>query len=152
MQRAIEIAENSKNEIPVGCVIVKDKKIISESANMMIEENSSIMHAEINAISQAIKKTNETYLTDCDLYVTKEPCLMCFGAILNARIKRVYFGAYDVKYGAMDYLLSVMELKKANHCVEIYGGIMEAECKNLLEQFFENLKKAPFKRSCHRSD
>ena len=136
MSAAIALAESKKNEIPVGAVIVKDRCVISSACNSMAEKNNPLAHAETEAINMALSVLGETYLSDCDIYVTKEPCLMCFGAIMHARIRRVYFGAYDLKYGACDYILAIMDKKKTNHCPEIYGGIMENECKRLLEDFF----------------
>jgi len=136
MKHALSLATEKSGEVPVGAVIVRDREVIFAASNSMILENNAIRHAEINAINGAMATTRKTYLTDCDIYVTKEPCLMCFGAIMNARIRRVYFGAYDVKYGACDYILSIMAKKKTNHYPEIYGGIMENECKKLLEDFF----------------
>ncbi len=136
MNEALKLAKKDENEVPVGAVVVKDKIIIAASHNTIIKENNPLCHAEINAINEALKKLGKTYLNDCDLYVTLEPCVMCMGAILNARVKRVYFGAYDVKYGASEHILNLMHLKKTNHYPEIYGGIMENECKSILEGFF----------------
>ncbi len=137
MCEAIELAKKSKNEVPVGAVVVKDNSIIASSHNMIIKNQNPICHAEINVITDALKKLDVMYLDDCDLYVTLEPCVMCMGAILNARLKRVYFGAYDIKYGASEHILNLMHHKKTNHYPEIYGGIMENECRKLLEEFFK---------------
>lgn len=137
MNEAINMAKISQNEIPVGAVLVYKNEIVAKSFNRMIERNNPLMHAEMNVITEGLKKLNVTYLSECDLYVTLEPCVMCMGAILNARVKRVYFGAYDVKYGASHHILNLMHHKKTNHYPEIYGGIMENECKKLLEEFFK---------------
>ena len=137
MEAAIRCALLNNNEVPVGAVIVRDGNIITSSSNKMVSDNNAISHAEISAINIASGILGETYLSSCDIYVTKEPCLMCFGAIMNARIRRVYFGAYDIKYGACDHILSIISKKKTNHIPEIYGGIMENECKMLLEEFFK---------------
>lgn len=136
MELALLQATKADNEIPVGAVLVKDGKVIAEAHNCMMEDNNALSHAEMLVMQDAIQKLGTTYLEDCELYVTKEPCIMCFGGIVNARVKRVYFGAYDIKYGAMDYVLRLGYLNKINHVPEIYGGIMEEECKALLEGFF----------------
>lgn len=135
MEQAIRVAVTDKNEIPVGAVLVKDKQVIATAHNECVA-NSSICHAELLAIERGLSRLGTTYLEDCELYVTKEPCIMCFGAIVNARVKRVYFGCYDVKYGAMEYVEKLGYLHKINHTPELYGGIMELECKKLLEDFF----------------
>ena len=138
MAEAIEEAKTACNsqEVPVGAVVVYKNEIISRSHNIVVQKNNPLLHAEIIAIDDALKALGKTYLTDCSLYVTKEPCIMCLGAIINARVSKVYFGAYDVKYGASDHLLNLIHNKKVNHFPEIYGGIMENECKKLLEDFF----------------
>lgn len=138
MNEAILQAKKAREntEVPVGCVIVRDNEIIAKSHNRVIEENNPLNHAEILAIGDALKKLDKTYLSDCTLYVTKEPCIMCLGAIINARVKNVYFGAYDTKYGASEHILNLMHLNKVNHYPEIYGGIMENECRKILEDFF----------------
>lgn len=136
MELALREAQKAHNEIPVGAVLVKDNTVIAAAHNRTVEENNALRHAELIVLEEGLKKLGATYLEDCDLYVTKEPCIMCFGAIVNARIKRVYFGAYDVKYGAMDYVIRLGYLKKINHIPELYGGICEHECKTLLEEFF----------------
>ncbi len=136
MLLAIKEAKKDKNEVPVGAVLVKNKEVVAVAHNECVAQNG-ICHAELLAIEQGLKKLGTTYLEGCELYVTKEPCLMCFGACVNARIKRVYFGCYDVKYGAMEYVEKLGYLHKINHVPEIYGGIMEQECKTLLEEFFQ---------------
>lgn len=138
MKQAINEAKSafSANEVPVGAVLVCDNKIIAKSHNLTVQKNNPLYHAEVNVINEGLLKLNVTYLNNCSIYVTKEPCIMCMGAIINARVKRVYFGAYDVKYGASEELLRLMSQKMVNHYPEIYGGIMEKECKKLLEDFF----------------
>ena len=137
MEAAVELASLVTGEVPVAAVIVKNGEIISSAVNEMLSGKNAVLHAEMNAINKASAYLGQTYLTDCDIYVTKEPCLMCFGAVMHARIRRVYFGAYDIKYGACDHILSIIDKKKTNHYPEIYGGIMENECKKLLEDFFK---------------
>ncbi len=135
MELAILEAKKDPNEIPVGAVLVKDKKVIATAHNECVAKNG-MCHAELLVIERGLSVLGTTYLEDCELYVTKEPCIMCFGATVNARVKRVYFGCYDVKYGAMEYVEKLGYLHKINHTPEIYGGIMELECKSLLEDFF----------------
>lgn len=141
MRRAIKCAQKAaeKGEVPVGAVIVKDGKIISTGYNKREEKKNAIMHAEIIAIDRACKKLGAWRLEDCELYVTLEPCPMCAGAVANARMKKVYFGAYDQKMGAMD---SVVDLSQYNfnHHFEAEGGILKDECALLLSDFFKKLR------------
>lgn len=138
MQIAIEEAKNSGQDIPVGAVVVKDGKVISVAHNERELNKEITSHAEILAIQKAERILNNWRLDDCDLYVTLEPCPMCGWAILQSRIKNVYFGSYDVDYGAF----SKVELNKiSTFHPNIYGGIMEIECNNLLNDFFSKLRK-----------
>lgn len=141
MKKAIAKAKLSamENEVPVGAVIVRNGEIIAEGRNMREQKNNALSHAEIEAINNACKKLGKWQLDDCELYVTLEPCPMCTGAIINARIKTVVFGAYDLKAGCMDSLINLCDLP-FNHKPEIYGGICEDECKEILEEFFKNLR------------
>lgn len=127
-------------EIPVGAVIVKDNEIIAASYNTKETENNPIKHAEINAIEMASGKLNNWRLSDCDMYVTLEPCVMCAGAILNARIRNLYFGAYDYKYGACVSNDNIFFTNKEICFTNIFGGIMEEECKKILSDFFKNIR------------
>ena len=140
MAFAIEEAKKaySENEIPVGAVIERNGVIIALAHNEAVKNNNPMCHAELTALMLAKEKISDTYLSDCSLYVTKEPCIMCMGAIINLRIKRVYFGAYDTKYGAEEHVLGLMKNKKLNYYIEFYGGIMEEECKSLLTNFFKD--------------
>ena len=141
MQIAIEQARKAytENEIPVGCVIVKDGKIIFKSRNSIQKNSNPICHAEILCINGALKKLNQKYLYNCDLYVTLEPCPMCMGAIMASRIARVYIGAQDNNFGACGTMYNLCET--LNHKCEVYFGINEDECKNLLQNFFEKILK-----------
>lgn len=127
-------------EVPVGAVIVKDGKVIAKGHNTREKEQSALGHAEINAIKQACKALGSWRLDDCELYVTMEPCPMCAGAIINARIKTVVFGSYDLKMGSFD---SVVNLATLNYDFkpEIYGGICEEECTAIVKNFFKELRK-----------
>lgn len=128
-----------ENEVPVGAVIVKNGEIIARGRNMRERKQNALSHAEIEAINEACKKLNSWHLDDCELYVTLEPCPMCTGAIINARIKTVIFGAYDLKAGCMDSVINLCDYP-FNHKVEIYGGICEEESSEILRNFFRKLR------------
>ena len=127
-------------ETPVGCVIVKDGKIISGGRNKRETSKNALSHAEIEAINAACKKLGSWRLLSCDLYVTLEPCPMCAGAIINARIKNVYFGAYDEKAGSFGSVVDLSELGY-NHKPNIEGGILKEKCSAVLTDFFRELRK-----------
>ena len=129
----------NKNEIPVGCVIVKDDLVIAKAHNLREINNLVTSHAEILAITKANKKLSSWRLDDCDIYVTLEPCAMCSGAIIQARIKNLYFGAYDPKSGACGSVLNLFDYK-FNHEVNVEGGILEEKCSNLISSFFKTLR------------
>lgn len=143
MEEALLEAEKAYNEgeIPVGCVIVKSGKIISSAYNMRETTQNAVMHAEIAAIEQACKYVNSWRLNDCDLYVTLEPCAMCAGAIMNARLRRVYFGAYDLNSGALGSAADISQIKGFNHKLEVYGGICEDECSEIITKFFKERRR-----------
>lgn len=136
MRLALKCAEKAKDagEVPVGAVVIYDGKIVSEAWNQPISTHDPTAHAEIVAMRDAAKKLNNYRLTNATLYVTLEPCLMCVGAIVHARIGRLVFGAYDPKVGAVEQQLSSTSL---NHRVETLGGILENECANHLRDFFK---------------
>ncbi len=140
MQRAIDyLKKNTKfSEIPVAAIVVKNGNVISASCNQKESQNDISAHAEILAIKEAAKKLNRWRLDDCELYVTLEPCPMCAWAIMQARLKAVYFGSYDLKYGALG---SVIDLRKISDSkLKVYGGIMEKECDEILKDFFAGLR------------
>ena len=141
MEAALALAKQAgeKGEIPVGAVIVKDGEIIATGKNGREEKQNALSHAEIEAINQACKKLGSWRLEDCELYVTLEPCPMCTGAIINARIKTVIFGAFDLRAGSMDSVINLCDYPY-NHKPEIYGGICEEECSALLKDFFAELR------------
>ena len=130
----------SKGETPVGAIIVRDGQIIGGGRNRRETTQNALCHAEIEAIHEACRRTGSWRLSDCDLYVTLEPCPMCAGAILAARIRRVCFGAYDPKAGSFG---SVTDLNAYpfNHKAIITGGVREQECAALLSDFFKDLRK-----------
>ena len=132
-------AAKQKGEVPVGAVIVKDGKIIAKGHNMREEKQNALSHAEIEAINNACKALGDWRLDGCEMYVTLEPCPMCTGAVINARIKTLVFGAYDPKAGSVDSVVNLCTYPY-NHRPEIYGGIMEDECLKILREFFEKLR------------
>lgn len=127
-------------EVPVGAVIVRDGEIISRGRNRREEKQNALSHAEIEAINSACKKLRSWRLDGCELYVTLEPCPMCTGAIINARIKTVIFGAYDIKMGSMDSVINLCDYPY-NHKPEIYGGICEDACGAVLQDFFRKIRE-----------
>ena len=141
MKKAIALAMECEKdgEVPVGAVIVKDGEIIATGRNRRETEKNALHHAEIEAIDNACKALGGWRLFDCDLYVTLEPCPMCAGAIINSRIKTVYFGAYDNKAGSFGSVADFNRLPY-NHKPEIIAGVMEKECSELMTDFFKKLR------------
>ena len=143
MQEAIKEAKKAskKLEVPVGCIIVKDEKIIARAHNQKETKTDTTKHAEIIAIQKASKKLEAWRLLDCEMYVTLEPCSMCAGAIIQARIKKVYIGAMDEKTGACGSVLNLLQDYPFNHKVEIETGIEKEECEKILKEFFKKLRQ-----------
>ena len=141
MKKALKEAEKAynKGEVPVGAVIVKDGKIISRGHNLKEIKKDTIMHAEIIAIEKASKKLDAWRLENCDIYVTMEPCPMCMGAIINSRIRKIYYGIPDLKAGACG---SVNDLTtyKFNHIPTYEKNVLGEESKELLQKFFKELR------------
>lgn len=142
MKAALKLAHRAaeEGEVPVGAVVVCDGKIVGRGRNRRETKKNALHHAEIEAIEKACKKLGGWRLHRCDLYVTLEPCPMCAGAIINSRIRRVYFGAYDNKAGSFGSVAN-FNLIPYNHKPEIYGGIMEDECSAMLSEFFKKLRQ-----------
>lgn len=142
MKEALKEAKKSymKDEVPIGAIIVKDGVVVSRAHNTRNKTQNAINHAEILAISKACQKLGSWRLEDCDIYVTLEPCPMCAGAILNARIKNLFFGAYD-KTGSENILNVIMDDKRLNHNANALGGIMETECSQIISKFFLEKRK-----------
>ena len=128
------------NDVPVGAVIVKNGEIISLGRNLKEKNNNGILHAEIVAITNANKALNSTNLSGCELYVTLEPCPMCAGAIINSKIDKVVFGAFDLKNGACGSVTNLFTLP-FTHKPECFGGIMEDDCGQILTDFFKTIRK-----------
>ena len=138
MKKAIDLAKRArlKDEVPVGAVIVKDGKIIARAYNQMEKTQDATAHAEILVIKKACKKLNSWRLDGCELYVTVEPCAMCAGAIVNARIERVVYGAPDLRFGALGSLLNLAELP-LNHTPKVCRGVLAEQCRDMLSSYFK---------------
>lgn len=140
MPLAIEQARlaHQQNEVPIGAVIIDAQGNVIASAHNLVESHKDISaHAEMLVIREATRIRGTKFLEDCDLYVTLEPCAMCAQAVAFARLKRVYFGAYDPKGGGVEYGATIFRQPTTHHKPEIYGGIMEAECTQILRAFFD---------------
>jgi len=142
MKVALELAElaGSLGEVPVGAVVVFENRIIGKGYNRRESTNSPLSHAEIEAILEASKSLNSWRLEDCELFVTLEPCIMCSGAIIQSRIKKLYFGCRDPKAGAVRSLYNLLEDDRLNHRVEITEGLLKDECSLILTEFFKNIR------------
>jgi tRNA(adenine34) deaminase len=142
MKQAIQeaIKARAKGEAPIGAVIVRNGEIISATHNTREADNDATAHAEIIAIREAGRKLEAWRLSDCEIYVTLEPCSMCAGAIIQSRIKTLYYGASDPKAGAAGSVLNLLSVKDFNHKVDVIAGILEEECASLLTEFFNKLR------------
>ena len=142
MKEAIRQAKKAYalGEVPIGCVIVYQDKIIGRGYNRRNTDKNTLAHAEITAINKASKKMRDWRLEECTLYVTLEPCQMCAGAIVQARITRTVIGAMNPKAGCGGSLLNVLEMPEFNHQVVVQRGILEEECTDLLKNFFKELR------------
>lgn len=142
MKAAIREAKKAeaKDEVPVGAVVVYDGKIVSRAHNLRNTCNDGTAHAEILALKKAGKKLMRWNLSDCDVYVTLEPCAMCAGAMVNSRIRKVYFGAFDHRYGCCGSIMNITD-SELNHKVEVEGGVLEEECSRIISAFFKNIRE-----------
>lgn len=142
MKEALKLARHAAavGEAPIGCVIVRDDEIVGSGYNLRETEKDALNHAELIAIRNACNSLGGWRLCGCDLYVTLEPCAMCAGAMINARIENVYFGAYDKKAGSCGTVINLFELPY-NHKPGVQGGVLEDECSELLSRFFAKLRK-----------
>ena len=145
MRRAIEVAKQGEeyDEVPIGCVVVKDGEIIAEAHNRKEENKSALCHAEMLALAEAAGKIGDWRLYGCDVYVTLEPCAMCAGAMINSRVDNVFFGAYDQKAGCCGTLYNLPVDERFNHRPNVEGGILEEECAGLCPKCGKNLNFGP---------
>lgn len=142
MRLALQMAQEAYDdgEVPIGAVITRHGELIATGRNRREKEKNALLHAEIDAISQACQRLGGWRLWNCELYVTLEPCPMCAGAIINAHLPKVYFGAYDQKNGACGTVANLFEMP-FTFTPEVEGGILEADCAALLKNFFKQLRK-----------
>ena len=140
MKEALKRAKKglAQGEVPVGAVIVHEGRVVSSGYNRRTKTQTAIAHAEMYAIDRACKKFRSWRLPECDLYVTLEPCPMCMGAALNARVRKIYFGAYEQKGRSMTAELAASNL--LNHTLEVEGGVLEEECSEVLSGFFRSMR------------
>lgn len=143
MREALRFAEKAfkAEEVPVGAVVVRADKIIARAYNQVEMLKDATAHAEMLALTQAEAAVGDWRLTDCDLYVTKEPCPMCAGAIVHTRIRRVIFGCADVRAGAAGTVMNLLQNPALNHTSEVTSGVLESECAQLLQTFFKTKRK-----------
>lgn len=143
MKVALEeaLTAGGEDEVPVGAVVVKDGEIIARGRNMRNSLPDSTSHAEIVAIRSACRRLGRWNLADCELYVTLEPCMMCSGAIVYSRIKRVIFGAYDKRFGCAGTVYNLVADPKFNHRALVTGGVLEEECLRPIQKFFADRRK-----------
>ena len=142
MKQAIKQAMKAYalGEVPIGCIIVHEGKVIGRGYNRRTTDKSTLSHAEINAIKKASKVIGDWRLEECTMYVTLEPCQMCSGAIVQARIPEVYIGCMNPKAGCAGSILNILQEPAFNHQVEVHKGILEEECSNMLTTFFKELR------------
>lgn len=144
MKEAIKQAKKAalSGEVPIGCVIVYEGKIIARGYNLRNKRKTTLGHAEITAIQKASKKLGDWRLEGCTVYITLEPCPMCAGAIVQARIPRVVLGAMNPKAGCAGSILNLLQIDRFNHQVEIIPDILTGECQDMMKDFFKNLRKS----------
>lgn len=143
MKQALKLAKKAAelSEVPIGCVIVHDGKVIARGYNRRNTDKITLAHAEIAAIRKASRKVSDWRLEECTMYVTLEPCQMCAGAIVQARIPRVVIGAMNPKAGCAGSIINLLEMKEFNHRVDVTRGVLEDECSQMLKDFFVGLRK-----------
>lgn len=143
MKAAIREAKKAYvlDEVPIGCVIVQNDKIIARGYNRRNTDKNTLAHAEMSAIKKASKKTGDWRLEDCTMYVTLEPCQMCAGAIVQSRLGKVVIGSMNPKAGCAGSVINLLQMKQFNHQVEMVTGVMEEECSAMLSGFFQELRE-----------
>ena len=143
MKEAIRQAKKAYalGEVPIGCVIVYEGKIIGRGYNRRTIDKNTLAHAEMIAIKKASKKLDDWRLEDCTMYVTLEPCQMCSGAIVQSRMKKVVIGCMNPKAGCAGSILNLLQMEEFNHQVELEIGVLEEECSNLMKNFFKELRE-----------
>lgn len=143
MKEAIRQAKKAEaiGDVPIGCVIVSEGRIIARGYNKRNKNKTVLAHAELLAMSKACKKTGDWRLEDCTIYITLEPCQMCAGAIVQARIPRVVIGSMNPKAGCGGSVLNLLQMKEFNHQVEVTRGVLEEECSEMLSAFFRKLRQ-----------
>lgn len=143
MKAAIREAKKAYalDEVPIGCVIVQNDKIIARGYNRRNTDKNTLAHAEISAIKKASKKTGDWRLEDCTMYVTLEPCQMCAGAIVQSRMGRVVIGSMNPKAGCAGSVINLLQMKQFNHQVEMETGVLEEQCSTMLSSFFQELRE-----------
>ena len=143
MKEAIRQAKKAEaiGDVPIGCVIVSDGRIIARGYNKRNKNKTVLAHAELLAMSKACKKAGDWRLEDCTMYITLEPCQMCAGAIVQARIPRVVIGSMNPKAGCGGSILNLLQMKEFNHQVEVTRGVLEEECSEMLSAFFRKLRQ-----------
>jgi tRNA(adenine34) deaminase len=139
MREALRLAQKAfkTDEVPVGAVVVRNGKIIARAYNQVELLKDATAHAEMLALTQAEAAVSDWRLTDCDLYVTKEPCIMCAGALVHARVRRLIFGCKDERAGAAGSILNVLQMPTLNHQCDISSGVLQNECATILQEFFK---------------
>ena len=149
MYAALQDAEKAfeEDEVPVGAVVVHNKRIIGRGYNQIEKLKDATAHAEMIAITSASNNLQNWRLNECSIYVTLEPCIMCTGALLASRIKQLYYGASDIKFGACGSIHNLAENSKTNHTIEVFSGILAKESEQLLKAFFDKQRKATKKIS-----
>ena len=143
MKEALKEAKKAyeKGEVPIGCVIVMDDRIVGRGYNRRMTDKSALAHAELMAIKKACRKTGDWRLDEAEMYVTLEPCQMCSGAIIQARIRKLFIGAMNPKAGCAGSIIDIFAETRFNHRVEVSDGIMSQECSEILKSFFAELRK-----------
>ena len=143
MKLALKEAKKARdiNEVPIGCVIVRDGKVIGKGYNKRNTDKNVLSHAELIAIKQACKKTGDWRLEDCTMYIALEPCQMCAGAMVQARLQRAVIGSMNPKAGCGGSVLNILQMAEFNHQVDVERGVLEEECSGILTEFFSDLRE-----------